>query len=163
MDGLDLSLANQGTVRTTVVLGSSALHLSEIKQIVENGAPHMSLRIDEKRMWNLLRSADLAVGAGGVGMLERMACGLPSITVAIAENQLQAAQQADDCGGTLFAGQAAQISPTEIAGAISRLASNRDRRVEMANRAREIIDGKGAFRTAEAILKCHTKISAARQ
>jgi UDP-2,4-diacetamido-2,4,6-trideoxy-beta-L-altropyranose hydrolase len=41
----------------------------------------------------LMSKADLAIGAGGVTMLERLAISLPSIVIAIADNQIEAAKR----------------------------------------------------------------------
>ena len=163
LHALKLALSDSDEVHTTVVLGSNAPHLSAITSIVEENDPRISLSVDEANMPKLLRSADLAIGAGGVCMLERMACGVPSITIATAENQLEIIKQAAESGGMNYAGRVAQISTLNLADAASELLSNHNRRTEMGIRARETVYGWGAFRAAEAINKCRMKTSPLQQ
>lgn len=49
--------------------------------------PNMTLHVQSLRMAELMQAADLAVGASGTSNWERFCVGLPTIAVAVAENQ----------------------------------------------------------------------------
>ena len=151
MGALNSLLKDKDGVRVTAVLGAAAPHCGEIERIISQCGSQFSLSVDEKDMPGLLHSADFAIGAGGMCLLERMACGVPSVTVATAENQIETIQQAAAGGGTHYAGLRTDIGKLELTSAVAGLMSNPGGRREMSRKARQMVDGWGASRVAEAI------------
>jgi spore coat polysaccharide biosynthesis predicted glycosyltransferase SpsG len=143
--------------RLTVAMASRAPHLEQIRQAVAGFGGRAALRLDAADMAALLGSADLVIGAGGVSLLERMARGVPSISVATADNQGLAIEGAARLGATVSAigssGALAELSPEALAGTIATLAGDRGARAAMAARGRELVDGRGARRVAEALAR----------
>jgi len=151
LGALNSLLKDKDGVRVTAVLGAAAPHCGEIERIISQCGSQFSLSVDEKDMPGLLHSADFAIGAGGMCLLERMACGVPSVTVATAENQIETIQQAAAGGGTHYAGLRTDIGKLELTSAVAGLMSNPGGRREMSRKARQMVDGWGASRVAEAI------------
>ena len=74
-------------ISVTVVLGRNAPHIGSIRpRVAECG--NWQLRIDVDNMADLYSRNDVAVGAGGVSCLERLCCGLPSVLISLADNQI---------------------------------------------------------------------------
>ena len=136
----------------TVVMGSEAPHLADVRALVTAGQVPATLRTDVSDMAPLLRGSDLVIGSGGVSLLERMACGVPSLTIATATNQVRNADAAGRAGGTIFLGMQEDASPRQIAAAVEHLLGDATARRTMAERARSLVDGRGADRAAAALL-----------
>jgi len=97
-----------------------------------------------------LREADLAVCGGGQTSLEAAALGIPTVALVLADNQRGQASQ------LAAAGASRVIDPPDpfaAATAVAELLDAAARRIEMARAARRAVDGRGAARVAEAILR----------
>jgi spore coat polysaccharide biosynthesis predicted glycosyltransferase SpsG len=92
-----------------------------------------------------LARADIVVTAGGVTLLESLCLGRPTITYVLADNQRRQA------GGAAAAGAVELVEMSEIPLAVLELVASAERRGALARRARQVIDGLGASRVAEAI------------
>jgi len=71
----------------TVILGGQARHLKRIGRRAAAGWFRLRHGLAANQIAGLYRSHDLALGAGGVALLERMACGLPGMVLSQAANQ----------------------------------------------------------------------------
>lgn len=104
-----------------------------------------------------LATAAVAVVAGGVTMLEALALGRPTVVVVTADNQTSAAGAVEDAGAAIVlhpgapAASASQAASAAARSALDLLDDSRSRAV-LAQRARALVDGRGADRVAEAIL-----------
>jgi spore coat polysaccharide biosynthesis predicted glycosyltransferase SpsG len=99
----------------------------------------------ERGLGSFLADADLVVTAAGVTLLEALALGRPVVAVVLADNQRQAAD------GAAAAGAAVVATLDDAAPAAAALASNLEQRARMAEAARQLVDGLGARRVAEAV------------
>lgn len=133
-------------------LGSGAPHRAQVERSLAALGPNARLSADEPDMAGLLASADLILGAGGVGLYERMALGVPSITLTSATNQRAAALAAAAAGATLLLGAADAVGPSALAEALSRLAADPNARSRQSACAQMQVDGCGAERAAEALM-----------
>lgn len=100
----------------------------------------------------LMRGCDYAVAAAGTTLNELCACGVPSITYSLADNQ-------DDCA-RIFAEKGAAISLGRFPGdaffysletSMRRMAACPETRRKIAFTASNLFDGRGAHRLAEAL------------
>ncbi len=98
----------------------------------------------------LMARADFAVGAGGTTTWERCCLGLPTIVVAVADNQIPIAQSVDRYGAATFLGHANAVSIEDLREAIERMATDSAMRARISERALRLVDGKGAKRVAAA-------------
>ena len=105
----------------------------------------------QTEMIGRLGTADLMIGARGVGLLERLASGVPSISITVADNQRAPISGAAALGGTIDEGQAGTLDIGDLADTIAELATSLLGRERMQRRARHIIDGAGARRVSEAM------------
>ena len=129
------------------------MHLDEVREAVRSFGSRAELKIDEPDMLTLVRQADLVIGAGGVSLLERLACGAPSITVVTSANQRLAVQGAARLGGTVFVGSIEELSEDRLVESIAALASDSRLRAEIAARGPTLVDGRGCERVANALFR----------
>ena len=108
------------------------------------------------RMAELMSRCDLAVTAGGTTVYELCALGVPFVCFSYAENQEALAEYAGAREAGLYAGKYHQ-APAEtlenIGSMVRRAAADSELRQRMSRRARELVDGRGAGRLAEALLE----------
>lgn len=128
-----------------VVVPASAASLPMLRTYAATN-PRLSLHVDSSAMADLMTGADLAIGAAGTTSWERCCLGLPTITLVLADNQRQIAEQ-------LATAQAAIVAATPEDAAAHAVALMRDPAplAFMVAACAAIVDGKGADRVAEAL------------
>ena len=126
------------------------------KELLEraDACPNFTLYENVKEIWNLMGHCDLAITAGGTTVYELCAMGVPLLGYSFADNQrpvlsyLQDKGIAPDCGDYRFLGNNLFVRMAEV------LNSYRDYvlRKQISEKEKDLVDGKGAKRIAEAIL-----------
>ena len=96
--------------------------------------------------------ADLFIGAGGGTSWERAALGLPTICIAVSNNQQVNGEVMAAAGAHVFMGAREQVSVAQLRDAIGFVAANCYLRQSMAERSRQMVDGRGALRVAAALV-----------
>ena len=104
-----------------------------------------------RNMAELLRGADLALGAGGGMSWERCCLGLPTIAVDIADNQIGALTGLARIGALVYLGSAASVTQEETIGAIQSLLNDPARTRQMGEIAQKLVDGQGSHRMLAAM------------
>ena len=100
----------------------------------------------------LMTEADLFVGAGGGTSWERAAMGLPTICIAVSNNQQANGEVMATSGAHVFLGAREQVSVEQLRLAVGFVAGNQGLRQSMAERSRQLVDGRGAQRVAAALV-----------
>jgi len=128
-----------------VVVPASAASLPMLRTHAATN-PRLSIHVDSSAMADLMTRADLAIGAAGTTSWERCCLGLPTITLVLADNQRQVAEQ-------LATAQAAIVAAMPEDAAAHALALMRDPAplAFMIAACAAIVDGKGTDRVAEAL------------
>lgn len=130
------------------IVGPDAPSLAELRAA---GDPLLALHVAPGDVAAIMARADLAIGAAGQSAYERCALGLPSIAVALAENQLFLVE------GIAKAGAAIGINAFEpdwaerMRAAFIALRRDEKARLSMREAGLSLCDGRGAGRVADAI------------
>lgn len=95
--------------------------------------------------------ADLAVLAGGASIWEALCLGVPAIGIAIADNQVPAAEALGRDGLWHYLGRAEDVTEAQIAEAVARLLGDPAECRRLSEAGRAAVDGKGADRVAQAL------------
>ena len=98
-----------------------------------------------------MTEADLFIGAGGGTSWERAALGLPTICIAVSNNQQVNGEVMAIAGAHVFMGAREQVSVEQLRDAIGFVAANFYLRQSLAERSRQMVDGRGALRVAAAL------------
>ena len=120
-----------------------ALDLPEVRQ---------ANRLTAEQIGEEMQTSDFAIVGGGQTLLEAIAVGLPTISILIAENQANNINQLHQNEATLYAGP---IKDNHFSLNINRqlqLIKSKNKREELTEKGRSIIDGKGSIRMARSIL-----------
>lgn len=133
-----------------VIVSSACSHIDVINEWVKQYSS-IRLYISPPNLAELLALADIGIGAVGSMIWERACVGLPSITLAIAENQQQLAEDTARAGMHLFLGKSSSVSTEQLQAAISLLLNNSPLRQNFADNSLHLTDGQGTQRVVRQI------------
>ena len=97
----------------------------------------------------IMSSADLAIGAGGTTIWERMCLGLPSIVVSIADNQVPACEKLGREGLVRYLGPQPEVTTELVAGAVREFVRTPSALGAVSVKSQIVVDGRGCDRVAE--------------
>jgi UDP-2,4-diacetamido-2,4,6-trideoxy-beta-L-altropyranose hydrolase len=97
----------------------------------------------------LMARCDMAIGAGGVTAIERLAACLPSIVFSLAPNQHQVCTQLDGAGLSYYAGEFSAFNSERFVEAFEKFTGSLSQRAQSLKLSRGLIDCLGAKRIAE--------------
>ena len=97
----------------------------------------------------IMSRADLAIGAGGTTLWERMCLGIPSIVVSIAENQNFACEKLGRDGLVNYLGTQSSLKPGAIKDAVIKAKNKFASFFGQIERGQILVDGRGCERVAE--------------
>jgi UDP-2,4-diacetamido-2,4,6-trideoxy-beta-L-altropyranose hydrolase len=142
-----ISLLGRPDILVDLVVGRANPHRQQLEQLCGT-LPGVAFHCQVDDMARIMLDADLCVGAGGSTTWERCCMGVPSLVVAVADNQAEAARTLDSLGYLQFLGMAEQVSAQAIAAALAEALSAPGGLQAMAQRGRQLVDGDGALRVA---------------
>lgn len=132
-----------------VVSTSANPQLAALREAIE-ARPATNLTLDAPNLARFMAAHGLQVGSGGGATWERCAAGAPALAAILTDNQ-QASLPAMANLDALHLHDARPLDPVLLAGEISKLLADRPARESMAERARKLVDGRGALRVAAAM------------
>jgi len=103
----------------------------------------------------LMLGADLAVTGGGMTLYECLATGVPAVGICLADNQRANVDALSQAGLILGAEHS-------LENAVRRLATDSALRRAMSARGRQVVDGRGAARVADAIERARLAVGVSR-
>ncbi|WLG52394.1 UDP-2,4-diacetamido-2,4,6-trideoxy-beta-L-altropyranose hydrolase [Pseudomonas sp. FP1742] len=113
--------------------------------------PNWRLHSFVSDFYRLMTEADLFIGAGGGTSWERAAMGLPTICIAVSNNQQANGEVMATSGAHVFLGNREHVSVEQLRQAIGFVVGNQVFRQSLAERSRQLVDGRGALRVAAAL------------
>ena len=145
-----IELLDSRTIAVDVVVGSANLHRHEVEMLTR--------RVRGCRLFGrvesivpLICAADLAVGAAGTTTWERCCLGLPTLTMAIADNQIPIAEGSQLGGFAVNLGKSEWVTPELIARGLEHLLNNPAIVQQMSLAGMRLVDGQGAERVADVL------------
>jgi UDP-2,4-diacetamido-2,4,6-trideoxy-beta-L-altropyranose hydrolase len=138
-------------LRIRVVVGGSAENAGVVDEIAAKFAGRVEVLRDARNMADLMAWADLAISGAGTTCWEMCWLGLPAILVVVAENQRFIAKQLAALGAVENAGRGDSIDPALLAKLCRQLLADKNRRIGMSQRAKQVVDGHGRDRVLDSM------------
>ncbi|WP_434675172.1 UDP-2,4-diacetamido-2,4,6-trideoxy-beta-L-altropyranose hydrolase [Pseudomonas sp. D3-10] len=113
--------------------------------------PHWRLHSFVSDFHQLMLEADLFIGAGGGTSWERAAMGLPTICIAVSNNQQANSDVMATFGAHVYLGCRESVTVEQLRQAIGFVVDNQGLRQSLAQHSRQLVDGLGALRVAVAL------------
>jgi UDP-2,4-diacetamido-2,4,6-trideoxy-beta-L-altropyranose hydrolase len=123
-----------------IIVGSANPNKVLIQQLC-SVIPDVNYYEQVENIAELMAQADLAIGGGGTTSWERCYLGLPAITIAIAENQVEIINELARTGVLWNLGWHENVESKNIADAIKHAFTNRSELENMGKRAKELMIG----------------------
>ncbi|MFZ1640544.1 MAG: UDP-2,4-diacetamido-2,4,6-trideoxy-beta-L-altropyranose hydrolase [Candidatus Contendobacter sp.] len=141
-------------IAVDVVVGEANPHRAEIEALCAEW-PNASFHCQVTHMAELMAKADLAIGAGGVSTWERAVLAVPSLVIAVAENQRRVAEHLAATGGCLYLGPAETVTTDHIQQLLPVLYTNYFLARAIGACASQYVDGRGASRIVKVLMATH--------
>jgi UDP-2,4-diacetamido-2,4,6-trideoxy-beta-L-altropyranose hydrolase len=132
-------------IAVDVVIGIGNPYGNDIQNFVAEH-PNTKLYVQVENMAELMINTDLAVGAGGSTTWERMALGLPSVVVTIAENQIPFARALSEDGYLTWLGSGQDIDQPRVENSLLGLINQPKKLSAQSLKCQELVDGHGVDR-----------------
>lgn len=145
-----VDLLKRPNISVDVVLGESNPHREEI-EFACSKLERVALHVQVEDIAELMRKANLALGAGGGALLERCAVGLPSVVVSVAANQVGGCAALARLGAIQYLGPAETVTAEAMRNSIVDLLRSPERLEKMSEAASGIVDGEGVERVAQVL------------
>jgi len=139
-------------IEIDILIGGLNPNGREIERLASQ-LPGSSVRHQTDAIAELMANADLAVGGGGATSWERCCLGLPTIAVAVADNQIAISKSLADFGYQEYLGIFDAVPEQLVADTVSRCISNYQDIRAKGLRGMKLVDGLGTERVAVAMEK----------
>ena len=117
-------------------------------QVMAASRPNWRLHSFIGHFHQLMIEADLFIGAGGGTSWERAAMGLPTICIAVSNNQHANSEAMATFGAHVYLGPRENVTVGQLRQAIGFVADNQGLRKSLAEHSQRLVDGLGAQRVA---------------
>ncbi|WP_460926193.1 UDP-2,4-diacetamido-2,4,6-trideoxy-beta-L-altropyranose hydrolase [Pseudomonas sp. MC6] len=145
-----LALADFSELQVDFVAGAENPAWAQMQALAET-RPNWRLHSFVSDFYQRMSEADLFIGAGGGTSWERAALGLPTICIAVSNNQQVNGEVMAAAGAHVFMGAREQVSVEQLRDAVGFVVGNHFLRQSLAERSRQLVDGRGAERVAAAL------------
>ena len=147
---IEAFLAVDAGVEVDVVINAADPRAEAIRHRTA-GHPRITLHASLPSLAPLMARADVAVGAGGATTWERCWLRLPSVVVALGDNQKPIAAELAKRGLIEWLGHGDEVGVAELTAAIRALLAE-GANEQRSRRVRELVDGRGAERVSAIML-----------
>jgi UDP-2,4-diacetamido-2,4,6-trideoxy-beta-L-altropyranose hydrolase len=137
-------------IAVDVVIGIGNPYGSDIQDFVAEH-PNTKLHVQVENIAELMVEADLAIGAGGSTTWERMALGLPSVVVTIAENQVPFTRALSEADYLTWLGNGQDIDQSKVENSLLDLLNQPKKLSVQSLKGQELVDGQGADRVVNIV------------
>lgn len=133
-----------------VVIGSNYPFLSDLEKLIDK-RPKTKLHQQLPSLAKLMSISDVAIGAGGTSLWERMSMGLPALVVSLAENQVRSCESLQQENLINYLGSYKNLSNDLLSKNLRDMIHNPKDNYKLSMRISEYVDGCGALRIVQAM------------
>ena len=137
-----LSRTEFSNLEADIVIGEINPHQNIIKNLVDN-RNNTRLYIQVDSIASIMAKADLAIGSEGVNTWERMAVGLPTISVITATNQRSMSEELNKYQLTYLIGEYSSVNVDLIAESLHKMTNDKKRIMSQRDRIKNIVNVHG--------------------
>ena len=144
----------QEKIKINVVIGQYYKNIKEIEVAVQKSHHDTAIHHQPNSLVDVIRSSDLAVSAGGITLYELASQGVPTVGIWLWENQRLNVERLGEAGAIFpLAFEDNIFFDKNLAQVVGDLIKNSSERDRMSLDALSIVDGMGAKRVANKLLK----------
>lgn len=145
-DGLTLKVlklikSNNNSLAIDIIIGSKSKDISMIKEALDETSDN--LYVDCNEVAKVMLEADIAIGAGGCVSWERASLGLPTLLIAIADNQQEIAKQLAAKKAVIYLGNKTEFEASQLLEKLNQLINDKNFYKNMVDSSLTVCDGQG--------------------
>lgn len=141
-----------------IIIGAANTNYDSVRYELKKAIHAAEILVAVNNMASILSWADVVISAGGITVWEIAFVGVPSILCIVAKNQERTVRSLVKNGYFLSPGWLKKTSQYELKELIENLVFNKNLRRILSEKALTLVDGKGAERVINAIIKMPLKI-----
>ena len=141
------------SIEIILLLGSAFKHEKELQTVMQYSRKHFIMEKDVQDVISLFSRCDLAITGAGMTLFELSAIGVPCIVLTQEYREIETANRVEGYGFITNLGLSEDVSEEDIYCSVNELIGNFPLRSEMSKRSRGTVDGLGAERVVDIILK----------
>jgi len=122
------------------------------RELKENSNIHFYHNLDANEIKGLMEKADIAISAGGSTLYELAKCGVPTIAIPVADNQIMLTEEMEKYGIIDFLKFDGNFAKN-LSEKILLLLHSKERRMKMQKKAITLTRGRGVWRLAEIVFR----------
>ena len=137
--------------RIGIVLGAATVEDAQLEGLTRQLGNRLTLYRQVSDMAALMAHADLALASFGMTAYELAALGVPMLLLCLSDEHQCSALNLQEHGAARVLGIFDKVDDDTLDRAISEICADEAVRADMSRRARQLVDGRGAYRIAERI------------
>jgi len=148
-------------IKVSIILGkTTATAVSKYEEKVElnNRQQQVKFYVQPDNFHEIISESDIGVASGGLSIFEFLAWGVPTIGLPQYPHQLRTIKKLQTEGMVRLGSRDMFLDKDKLGAEIANLFSNNKQRIEMAQSARTLIDGKGVMRIVKIIAAMKQKM-----
>ena len=146
-------LSSQFCLQVDLVAGGSNPRFQELQQLTQ-ALPQIQLHQQVNDMAQLMSQADISIGAGGTTTWERLCLGLPSLVIAVADNQVEISRNLAEKDYLIYLGKSQEVSANQLSEALGQLWNQPEKQRQLSEHGMALVDGLGVTHVAEILCSC---------
>lgn len=137
--------------RTVVVIGKGFIYQKQLEETLKNSSRVFKVVYNTENISDIMADSDLAIASFGVTAYELAAMGVPAIYLCFTDDHRKSARIFEDSGMAFCMGIHDHVKTEELASCVRLVLNDNAMRLDMKEKTRNRIDGKGARRISELI------------
>lgn len=139
-------------LEAAIVIGPANPQVHALEAEADHSIFPIHLIDNARNMPELMAWADMAISAGGSTCWELSFMGLPTLVTILTENQRTIAEGLEEAEAAVNLGWYYNLSLMKITRKLKELATDADTRMQMSQRGRSLVDGKGVERVLREVM-----------
>lgn len=144
-------------LKINIIVADGFNNKQELKNISETNS-NVVIYESVQSMSRIMLNCDFAISAGGSTLYELCACGTPTLAFIMAENQKFIVEKMTELGFVDSLGWYNEFSEEELLSRLEKVSMDYKSRTKVVERMQHLVDGKGASRVANVLLKEPLKV-----
>ena len=126
--------------------------ICKLKSLVFDNETKIEIKEFKKDFCNIVKTADIVIGSGGVNLLERMCSGIPSMTICTSSNQRKIIEIACKKKATLYLGDQSTFKFSKFEKLLNKIFFDWKLREELSQNGQKLIKTNGSRRLVEKLI-----------
>ena len=141
-----------------VLIGPAFKHHEELISSIRNSDLKINIEENIRKTWELFYDVDIAISGGGMTLFELLCVGVPCIVLTQEYKEMETLNFLNELKLIDMLGLYERLQDGDILNVTIELINNYNKRIEMSEKGKKVIDGSGCERIADLIEDCLSNV-----